>query len=63
MEEVPADEKEILEIIKFFEPPETRDSLKISDAKILKSPTQPKGVYQNHGYHFYPEDDSPDKGE
>lgn len=62
--EVAADnEEEALEIIKFFEPPEIHDSLNISEAKILKSPNQPKGVYQNHGYNFYLEDDESEKNE
>lgn len=61
--EVVADnEEEALEIIKFFEPIPTHDSLKIKSAKTLKSRSQPKGVYQHHGYSFSPEDGDPKKG-
>lgn len=47
-------EDEALEIIKYFEPPETHHSLKIDDLKILKTPKQPKGVYDTMSYNFFP---------
>ena len=51
-------EKEALEFIKFFEPSEVHDSLKISEVEILKSEKQPKGVYGVSEYFFFKEDES-----
>ena len=52
------DENEALEFIKYFEPPEIHDSLKITEVEILKSPKQPKGVYGVSEYFFFKEDES-----
>ena len=52
------DENEALEFIKYFEPPEIHDSLKINEVEILKSKKQPKGVYGVSEYFFFKEDES-----
>jgi tetratricopeptide (TPR) repeat protein len=50
-------EEEALEFIKYFEPSEVHDSLKISEVEILKSEKQPKGVYGVSEYFFFKEDE------
>jgi len=49
------DETEALGYIKPFEPEGVRESLKVESVKVLKSPSQPKGVYRTNGYSFYSE--------
>ncbi|MGV7220361.1 MAG: hypothetical protein ACQ9MH_02400 [Nitrospinales bacterium] len=53
-------ESEALEFIKYFEPPEVHDSLKISEVEILKSEKQPKGIYGVSEYFFFKDDGSHD---
>jgi hypothetical protein len=53
---VAENEDEAMEFIRFFEPPEIHDSLKINEVEIIKSKKQPKGIYGVSEYFFFRED-------
>lgn len=50
---VSGSEEEALELVRPFEPPRVRESLRLDSAKIMKrSVTDPKGVYRTHPYQW-----------
>lgn len=55
---VASTEEEALEYIKFFEPDELKDSIKIHETEVLeKNIKDNKGVYETNGYNLYPRKD------